>query len=318
VAPHLLEQEASMTTNGSGPAKAVVVTGASTGIGEACALRLDNMGFIVFAGVRKQADGDALRSKASSRLTPIMLDVTDAESIAAAAETVTAARDGAGISGLVNNAGIAVGGPIEFVPIDQLRRQLEVNVIGQVAVTQAFMPLLRMRRGRIVNIGSVSGKLSSPFTGPYAASKFAMEAITDAMRLELRPWGMQVVIVEPGSIATPIWDKSLSEARQMFRELPEQAHRLYDEAIEKMFTFMEEAAARGIASDEVAKAVAHALTAKKPKTRYLVGTDARIQAVLAKAVPDRMRDGLMGRQIKLPKAAPDANSPAREKVAAGD
>ncbi len=307
-----------MSTNGSGPAKAVVVTGASTGIGEACALRLDNMGYIVFAGVRKEADAQALRQKSSSRLTPLMLDVTDAGSIAAAARSVGEARDGAGISGLVNNAGIAIGSPMEFVPIDDLRRQLEVNVIGQVAVTQAFMPLLRMTRGRIVNIGSVSGRLSSPFTGPYSASKFAMEAITDAMRAELRPWGMQISIVEPGSIATPIWDKSLGEAREMLDRLPHEARRLYDDAIEKMFAYMEEAGRKGIAPDAVAKAVAHALTAKTPKTRYLVGMDARIQATLAKVAPDRVRDNLIRRQIKLSNAAPDVNSPEKEKVAAGD
>ncbi|HYM16129.1 MAG TPA: SDR family oxidoreductase [Dehalococcoidia bacterium] len=297
-----------MTTNGSGPAGAVVVTGASTGIGEACALRLDSMGFIVFAGVRKEADGQALRQKASSRLTPVMLDVTDSESITAAARQVGDATGGAGLSGLVNNAGISVAGPLEFVPIDELRRQLEVNVVGQVAVTQAFLPLLRLRRGRIVNIGSVSGRLATPFVGPYAASKFAMEAVTDALRIELRPWRMHVAIVEPGSIATPIWDKARSDADRLMAALPERAHRLYDDAVRVMLSFADETAKRGIAPDAVAKAVAHALTAKQPKTRYLVGTDARLQAVLAKLVPDRLRDTLIQRQLKLPAAAPDATA----------
>lgn len=304
-----------MTTNGSGPAKAVVVTGASTGIGEACALRLDRMGFSVFAGVRREADGDALRAKASERLVPLILDVTDAATIAAAAETVGRAVGERGLAGLVNNAGISVAGPIEFVPIDELRRQLEVNVVGQVAVTQAFMPLLRACRGRVVNIGSVSGRMSTPYVGPYSASKFAMEAISDALRIELRPWGMQVALVEPGSIATPIWDKAQTDADRMERTLPARAHELYDGAIAAVRAFALETAARGIAPDAVAKAVAHALTAERPKTRYLVGMDARIQAVLARTVPDRLRDSLLERMLKLPRTAPDGvPSAAREAV----
>jgi NAD(P)-dependent dehydrogenase (short-subunit alcohol dehydrogenase family) len=179
-------------------------------------------------------------------------------------------------------------------------------------VTQAFMPLLRLRRGRIVNIGSVSGRLSTPYVGPYSASKFAMEAITDALRIELRPWGMQVAIVEPGSVATPIWDKGQAEADRLERLLPRRAHELYDGAIAAMRALARETAARGIAPDEVAKAVAHALTAKRPKTRYLVGFDARIQAVLAKFVPDRARDGLIERQLKLPRTAPDATAASME------
>lgn len=299
-----------MATNGIPPARNVVVTGASTGIGEACAMRLDQMGFNVFAGVRRPADGDLLRRKASSRLTPIILDVTDQRSIDDAEMTVANAVGKTGLSGLVNNAGISVAGPIEFLPINDLRRQLEVNVIGQVAVTQAFMPLLRVRRGRIVNIGSIGGRLSTPFLGPYSASKFAMEAITDALRLELRPWKMHVAIVEPGSIATPIWDKAQSDARRLLDTMPERAHELYDQSVDVMLAFADVTAKRGIPPDEVAKSVAHALTSKKPKTRYLVGTDARIQAVVAKAVPDRLRDGLLTRQLGLPNKPPATKSGA--------
>jgi len=306
-----------MTTNGSGPAKAVVVTGASTGIGEACALRLDAMGFRVFAGVRTQSDADRLRAKASSRLTPMMLDVTDAAAIEAAAALVEREIGAGGLAGLVNNAGISVAGPMEFVPIDELRRQLEVNVIGQVAVTQALMPALRRGRGRIVNIGSVGGRLSTPFLGPYSASKYALEAITDAERVELRPWGLHVAIVEPGSIATPIWQKGLAEADRLERLLPPRAHALYDAAIAAMRALAREAEARGIPPDAVARAVAHALTSKRPKTRYLVGLDARAQAFLAKALPDRLRDAVVARIMKLPRTAPQAGSTVgREPVAA--
>lgn len=307
-----------MMTNGSGPAKAVVVTGASTGIGEACALRLDAMGLRVFAGVRKQADADRLRAKASPRLTPVMLDVTDAATIEAAAALVERETGAGGLAGLVNNAGISVAGPMEFVLIEELRRQLEVNVIGQVAVTQALMPLLRRGRGRIVNIGSVGGRLATPYLGPYSASKYAMEAISDAQRIELRPWGLHVAIVEPGSIATPIWEKGQAEADRLERLLPPRAHALYDAAIAAVRAVARETEARGIPPDAVAKAVAHALTSKRPKTRYLVGLDARVQAAL-KVLPDRLRDAVLMRVLRLPRTVPEDVAPAeREAVASAD
>src|SRR5574341_29762 len=178
----------------------IVITGASTGIGEACALYLDELGYRVFAGVRRPSDGETLKAKASARLTPVVMDVTDVASIDRAVETVKQAVGSVGLAGLVNNAGIGVGGPLEVVPLADLRKQFEVNVIGQVAVTQAFLPLLRQGRGRIVNMGSIAGRVVMPFMGPYSASKFALEALTDAMRLEFQPWGIQVSIVEPGAI----------------------------------------------------------------------------------------------------------------------
>lgn len=280
--------------------RAVLVTGASTGIGEACALRLDKLGLRVFAGVRKEADGERLQQKASDRLSPVLVDVTDEASIASAAETVGAAVGDAGLAGLVNNAGISVSGPLEFLPLDDLRRQLEVNVIGQIAVTQAFLPLLRRGHGRIVNIGSSSGRMAVPFMGPYCASKFAMEALTDSLRMELRPWGIPVSIVEPGSIATPIWEKALAEADEMEKKLPQRARDLYGPAVAAMREAAVKFAQAGSPADEVAKRVAHALTAKRPKTRYLVGRNALVEATLAKLLPDRVRDGIIARQLGLP------------------
>jgi NAD(P)-dependent dehydrogenase (short-subunit alcohol dehydrogenase family) len=279
---------------------AVVVTGASTGIGEACALRLDRAGFRVFAGVRKEEDGARVKAPASERLSPLIIDVTDAASIASAKDTVSAAVGDAGLAGLVNNAGVGVGGALEFLPLDDLRRQLEVNVIGQMAVTQAFLPLIRKGRGRIVNMGSIGGKVATPFLGPYNASKFAMEALTDALRQELRPWGIHVVIVEPGNIKTPIWDKAKSSADAVEQSLGEEGRVLYANSITALRQTLDKQAVAGIPPDEVAKRVEHALTAPRPKTRYLVGNDARMQAVLGRVVPDRTRDGLVARYMGLP------------------
>ncbi len=279
-----------------GTEPSVVITGASTGIGEACALRLDKMGFRVFAGVRKEADGNSLKQQSSGRLTSVMIDVTDAASIDSAVAAVSTAVGDAGLAGLVNNAGIGIGGPLEFLPIAQIRKVLEVNVIGQIAVTQAFLPLLRKRRGRIVNMGSIAGRSSSPIIGPYSASKFAMEAITDALRVELRPWGILVSIVEPGNVATPIWEKSLAATDEILRKLPQRAHDLYGPAITAVRKVAVIAPKIGISPDIVARAVAHALTAEKPRTHYLVGRDAKFR-VLLEFLPDRIRDWLIARYI---------------------
>jgi NAD(P)-dependent dehydrogenase (short-subunit alcohol dehydrogenase family) len=303
-----------MAANGTSPTGAVVITGASTGIGRACALRMDRMGWRVFAGVRRQQDADALVAEASARLTPVMIDVTDAASIEAAARQVAHTLGSTGLAGLVNNAGVGFGGPLEFLPIQDLRQQLEVNVVGQVAVTQAFLPLLRRARGRIVFMGSIGGRLATPFLGPYNASKFAIEAITDALRGELRPWGLHVAVVEPGSIATPIWEKSRSLADRLEREMPPEAQRLYGAHIDAIRRAVDEAEGRGIPPDAVAKAVAHALTAKRPKTRYIVGRDARIQAIASAVLPDRLMDRVVAAQMHLPKEVPasTADEPARE------
>src|SRR6185312_16425833 len=203
---------------------AVVVTGASSGIGEACARRLAGLGFQVFAGVRRPEDGERLARDVPG-LRPLILDVTDADSIAQATRTVEQQTGGRGLAGLVNNAGVAVPAPIEYQPIDDFRRQLEINLIGQVAVTQAFLPQLRAARGRIVNMSSIGGKVAVPLLGAYAASKFGLEGFSDTLRRELRPWGIRVAVVEPGTIATPIWDKGIASGDELTRTLPPAAQR---------------------------------------------------------------------------------------------
>ena len=182
----------------------------------------------VFAGVRNLAAGDALQAKAGKAIIPVQLDVTDGESIKKAADLVARHVGEAGLSGLVNNAGIAIGSPLELIPLQQLRRQLEVNVIGQIAVTQAVLPLLRRSHGRIVNMGSIAGRGTIPMMGPYSASKHALEALTDALRLELYPWGIEVSIIEPGAVATPIWDKSMQVSLDVESEMPADGRHLYE------------------------------------------------------------------------------------------
>ncbi|MDD5081839.1 MAG: SDR family oxidoreductase [Dehalococcoidales bacterium] len=285
--------------------RSVVITGASRGIGEACALYLDKLGFRVFAGVRQAVDGNGLRQRASSRLTPILLDVTDIASIESAADTVARALGVSGLWGLVNNAGIAVAGPIEFLPLARIRRQFEVNVIGQIAVIQAFLPLLRKASGRIINVGSKEGLAAMPFLAPYCASKFALEAVTDSLRMELRPWGIAVSMIEPGTIATTILEKSVAAAEETVSNLSSRAHTLYDAAITSGRKAAGTMVKRAAPASTVARVVARALTVRKPKSRYLIGQDAKIVAILARFVPDRLRDWLILQQMGLLKPAPN-------------
>jgi len=276
---------------------AVVVTGASSGIGEACARRLAGLGFQVFAGVRKAEDGARLAREIAG-VTPLQIDVIDADSIAAAAQTVAQATAGRGLAGLVNNAGVAVPAPIEHQPIDDFRRQIEVNLIGQVAVTQAFLPQLRAARGRIVNMSSIGGKVAVPLLGAYAASKFGLEGFSDTLRRELRPWGIEVSVIEPGTIATPIWDKGVASGDELEAALSPEAKRDYGPLIATVRTASEEGARTGLPPDAVAKDVAHALTARKPKTRYLVGREAKSRGTAARFLPDRFIDRAIARVMK--------------------
>ena len=270
---------------------AVVVTGASTGIGEATARHLDSLGFEVFAGVRKDADAERLRD---TGLRPLKLDVTDQASI----ESARAEVGDVPLAGLVNNAGIAVSGPVEFVPVEELRRQLDVNLVGQVAVTQAFLGALRRHRGRVVMISSIGGRVALPLLGPYAASKFALEAVSDSLRREVRRFGIEVSVVEPGGIKTPIWQKGNAAADSLMEEMPAEAEELYGKMIQAL---RRESAKieqdRGLPPAAVAEAVGQALTANRPRTRYLVGRDAKLRAAMAKRLPDRAMDSLIGRAL---------------------
>jgi NAD(P)-dependent dehydrogenase (short-subunit alcohol dehydrogenase family) len=278
----------------------VLVTGASSGIGHAIALTLDRHGFQVFASVRRSEDGDALRRVASERLMPVALDVTDPQSIARAVAAVDAAVGPAGLQGLVNNAGIGIPGPVEYLPLADLRLQFEVNVFGQIAVIQACLPLLRRAQGRIVNLGSVGDRITIPFGGALTASKSAFASLTDALRLELHPWGLHVCLIEPGSIVTPAIDKVLGDSERIVRRLsPEGAQRYAD-----MFrTFTRRAIARerqGSSPQVVADIVVAALTAARPRTRYPVGKDARLLTVLPRLLPDRVLDQMRLRLFGMP------------------
>jgi NAD(P)-dependent dehydrogenase (short-subunit alcohol dehydrogenase family) len=232
----------------------------------------------VYASVRRGGE-------APEGTRELVFDVTDPVAVGHAAVGIDR------LDAIVNNAGIAVAAPLEFLPPEELARQLDVNVIGQLRVTQAFLPALRRARGRVVFVGSIAGRSSLPFLGAYAASKFALEAITDALRIELAPWGMHVAIVEPGTIATPIWTKP----QRGVEDYPPEAAELYGERVEKFRRLAaERASTQAAPPDEVAKAIEHALTADKPRTRYLVGPDAKRRARLQR-LPDRVRDRMLTR-----------------------
>jgi NAD(P)-dependent dehydrogenase (short-subunit alcohol dehydrogenase family) len=277
------------------PRGGVLVTGASSGIGEATALRLDRAGFRVFAGVRGAAAGEALRGQASERLTVVQpLDVTDPAQIDAARAEVEAALGATPLRGIVNNAGVALGGPLEAIDLDILRRQLELNAIAPVAVAQAFLPLLRRSRGRIVNISSIGGLVAQPFIGPYAASKFAVEALSASLRLELVEWGIDVIAIAPGTIATPIWDKGTQELDEQLAALSPEHRELYGKRLAKLPKTIRRMAKQGVSPDRVARKVEHALTAERPRTHYLVG-DAFVLLTLKRLLPARAFDRLMYR-----------------------
>jgi NAD(P)-dependent dehydrogenase (short-subunit alcohol dehydrogenase family) len=283
----------------------VLITGASTGIGRACALRLAAHGWRVFAGVRSDdagrdllasapgggSAGESSATGAEATLTPLRLDVTDPDQIAAAASAV-----GDRLDGLVNNAGIGVGGPLELVSPEELRQQFDVNVLGQVAVTRALLPALRTARGRIVLISSVGGRVSVPFNGPYAASKHAIEAIGDALRGELHSSGIAVSLVEPGSVKTPIWEKARATAQAV--QVPPELEREYGHVRDAFTKVIDDSARRGVPPERVAATIEQALTARRPRARYLVGADAHgmvaAHAILPSALFDRLLRRVLG------------------------
>jgi NAD(P)-dependent dehydrogenase (short-subunit alcohol dehydrogenase family) len=271
----------------------VVITGASSGIGRATALRLARGGFDVLAGVRRQEDGAALHSE-DGRIEPVLVDVTDAGQIAGLAERV----GGAPLAGLVNNAGIAVAGPLEGIPLDDVRRQYEVNVFGLLAVTQALLEPIRAGHGRIVNIGSIGGRINTPFVGPYSSSKAAVRSLSAVLRRELRPWDIRVALVEPGALDTPIWRKGEEGANETIEALPERVRTLYARQLDALVAATRKIAAGASSPDDAAQAIEHALTAERPRTLYTVGREARIQGTLHSVLPARAFDALVARAMK--------------------
>jgi NAD(P)-dependent dehydrogenase (short-subunit alcohol dehydrogenase family) len=276
-----------MNAPASSAQRAVLVTGASSGIGFAVAKRLAAAGYAVFAGTR--AAGGDLRLAATANVVPVTLDVTSEESIANARAALLESLPSGGLAGIVNNAGVMVSGPLEHVPPAALLRQIEVNVVGVVAVTQAFLPLLRQASGRIVNIGSTSGRVASPFTGPYCAAKFALEAITTVWREELCSSRVSVHSVDPGVIGTPLWEKARAAEDALHRGLPEDGRRRYGEILERRSSLLRQLARRGASPDRVCEAVVHALSSPRPKRRYVVGFDAKFRVAAARLMSDRLR-----------------------------
>jgi NAD(P)-dependent dehydrogenase (short-subunit alcohol dehydrogenase family) len=269
-------------------AKTVLVTGTSTGIGRACVVRMAAEGWTVYAGVRKDADGEAVAAAVRGDVRPVLLDVTDAEHIAAVAERLQAELDGRGLDGLVNNAGVAEGGPIETLTAEAWRWHFDVNLFGVVDLTRACFPLLREARGRVVNVGSVAGRAAAPMLAPYAAGKHAVEAFSESLRFEVEHLGMRVSCVEPGEIRTAIWDKADEQLARVVATMDEEVQRRYEGQLDMIYGFVADGAKRGIPASKVANAIHHALSADRPKHRYLVGPDAKALGVIAR-LPDRAR-----------------------------
>lgn len=277
----------------------VLITGTSTGIGEACALEMARRGWHVFAGVRKAQDGEALVAKGGPAITPLRIDVTCHEDLAGAAQHVANIAGAAGLAGVVSNAGIAVAGPLEFMPMEDIKRQLHVNVLGAIDTIQTFLPLVRTARGRLVVMGSNSGFWCEPFLAAYGASKFALEGMVDSLRTELRPWGIGVAIVEPGCIRTPILEKSRLGIESLQSQMSAEMAALYGRPLAALRLATDTAQRMAIPPCRVARAVGHALESRHPKTRYRVGMDSRIQSVLARCLPDRWRDSLSRKVMGL-------------------
>ncbi|MCP4114019.1 MAG: SDR family oxidoreductase [Desulfobacteraceae bacterium] len=290
-----MNKSASATMNRNGNDKSIVITGTSTGIGRACAIHLDRLGFKVFAGVRKKEDGEILKSVSSDRMTPVLLDVTDETSISDAFKIVEE-RTGDGLHGLVNNAGISLGGPLELVPVSDIQKVFDVNVVGMMAVTKQFIPLIRKAGGRVVNIGSAYGFFAVPGQSSYVASKHAAEGLTDSLRLEFSLFNIPVSIVEPGVVETEIWGKSAETHEDRCNFKDKDILELYFPLLESAKKYIHQR--KGVQPVEVAKAVEHALTSKKPKHRYAVGSDAKMASLMKRFIPARMMDYLVMERIK--------------------
>jgi NAD(P)-dependent dehydrogenase (short-subunit alcohol dehydrogenase family) len=271
-----------------------VVTGASSGIGAATARGLAARGLHVLAGVRRRPDAERL---AAEGIEPVTLDITNDEQVAGVAEQVEA--DGRPLRAVVNNAGIAINSPVETLPLAEWRRQFEVNFFGQVAVIQVLLPALLSAGGRIVNVSSIGGRVAGPTFGAYAGAKFALEAMSDALRREVGRLGVEVIVVEPSAIATPIWDKGVETADGLVAEMSEEQRSRYRNLIAAILEQAKTLSREGEHPDAVAEVIVRAVEARRPRTRYLVGRDARVMGRLVRVVPDRVVDRLIARRLGL-------------------
>ncbi|MFW5708636.1 MAG: SDR family oxidoreductase [Chloroflexota bacterium] len=281
--------------------KSILITGAASGIGLAATRQLHARGFEIFAGTLPGEDISNLQALAKDRLHILPLDITNSDMIYTTRAKVQQSLGDRPLFGLFNNAGIAISGPLEFIPLDAIRQQMEVNVFGHIAMTQAFLPMLRQSRGRIVNTVSILGRITVAFSGSYCMSKYAMEAFTDALRLELRPFGVHVSAIEPGAINTPLWSKVRDNAEEIAEELPVEGQQLYGAGFKLMMRTASKTGTAGISPDRVAQAVAHAFMARRPRTRYIVGSDARLVAFLRRIVSDRVMDRIMATRYPMMK-----------------
>jgi hypothetical protein len=278
--------------------QSVVITGASTGIGWATAKLLLDRGFRVFGSVRKEADAARLKREFGANFTPLLFDVTDEAAVLAAARGVRAALEGETLFGLVNNAGIAVAGPVLELAADEFRRQMDVNVIGPIIATQAFGPLLgsdpslKGRKGRIVMISSVAGKNGNPLMSAYSASKHAIEGLSESLRREMMLFGIDVIIVAPGAVKTPIWSKAEEVDISAYKNSP------FFPALERMRKFMLQLGASGLPAQKIAERIADALTSVRPKVRYQITPDP-MQRLMTAVLPKRMVDKIIARRIGL-------------------
>lgn len=292
--------------------KSVVITGASSGLGKAAAIHLSELGYRVFAGVRTESSAAELSrvSPSTGEIIPVMLDVTDATSIAQAGIRVEQGCMDTGLWAVVNNAGISISAPLECVPMDVMRTQLETNVVGALAVSQRFLPLLRASRGRIVNISSGVGNVAPPYLGVYAASQFAKEGLSDALRRELRPLGVSVSVIQPGAVGTPIWGKMRKFADEILAMAPAEVVETYRARFIEFLNMNEvRAQASKTTTADYADVVAAALAAKRPMTRYRVGVDSWSSAFARRVVPDRMMDALIAVGIKASMSAATQHRP---------
>jgi NAD(P)-dependent dehydrogenase (short-subunit alcohol dehydrogenase family) len=277
-----------------------LVTGASSGIGRATALRLAAAGHHVYAGIRRTVDGDRLIADAvGGEITPLLLDVTDAAHVAYAAATVSGHTGAAGLEGLVNNAGIGFACPTELLPLDTFRRQLEINVTGQLAVTQALLPSLRRARGRIVMISTIGVRFNPPFAGPLDATKAALSALADALRQELAPWGIRVVVIEPASINSPAADKVSQDAASALDAYAPESRALYEETFSRMLAVMLRREREGSPPDVAAVTIERALTTERPRAVYRTGRNA-VRLALISRLPTPALDAVRRRIFRLP------------------